>query len=120
MARGLGELESAVMGHIWSCDGPVSVREVLQALQRRRVLAYTTVMTVMDNLHKKGLLRRHPSGRAYLYEPVMSHEAYSAQIMQEALAKGGNQAMTLVHFLERLTPEEHAALDAAIHRSDQQ
>jgi predicted transcriptional regulator len=118
--RGLGELESAIMKHVWSCDAPVSVREVLDRLRRDKTLAYTTVMTVMDKLHKKGLLRRSQRGRAYLYEPVLSHEAYSAQLMQEALARGGNQAMTLVHFLEQLTPEEHAALDVALHRTARQ
>lgn len=113
--RGLGELESAVMAHVWSGGRPTSVRQILQALQRDRILAYTTVMTVMDNLHKKGLLRRQLAGRAYLYEPVDSPEAYSARIMQDDLAKGGNRAMTLVHFLERLTPEEYDAFDAAVH-----
>ncbi|GAA3248368.1 BlaI/MecI/CopY family transcriptional regulator [Nonomuraea helvata] len=115
--RHLGELESAIMEHIWSCDASVSVRDVLHGLQHDKVLAYTTVMTVMDKLHKKGLLRRSQARRAYLYEPLMSHEAYSAQLIREALAQGGNQAMALVHFLERLSPEEHAALDVALHQT---
>ncbi|MEV1170098.1 BlaI/MecI/CopY family transcriptional regulator [Nonomuraea sp. NPDC049784] len=115
--RDLGELESAIMKHIWSSEGPVSVRDVLQWVRRDKPLAYTTVMTVMDKLHKKGLLRRSQHHRAYLYEPVVSHELYSAQLMQEALAQGGNQAVTLVHFIERLSPEEHASLDAALHKT---
>lgn len=102
------------MDRIWSYGAPASVRQVLEGLQDSRTLAYTTVMTVMDKLHKKGLLRRQPSGRAYLYEPVVSQEAHIAQIMQAALAEGGNRTMTLIHFLERLTPDEHATLDAAI------
>ncbi|MEV4471301.1 BlaI/MecI/CopY family transcriptional regulator [Nonomuraea sp. NPDC049504] len=118
--RSLGELESAIMEHIWSCDAPVPVRDVLERLRGDRTLAYTTVMTVMDKLHKKGLLRRVQHGRAYWYEPVLSHEAYSAQLMQEALAHGGNQAMTLIHFLERLPPEEHAALASALRRTARQ
>ncbi|MEO3860739.1 BlaI/MecI/CopY family transcriptional regulator [Acrocarpospora sp. B8E8] len=112
--RGLGDLESVIMDRLWASRRPASVRAVLEELRREREIAYTTVMTVMDNLHTKGLLRRKPVGRAYVYEPVASKEAYTAQLMREALASGGNQAATLVHFLEWLTPEEAAALEAAL------
>ncbi|MFI9843655.1 BlaI/MecI/CopY family transcriptional regulator [Nonomuraea sp. NPDC051941] len=114
--RSLGDLEATIMDRLWSWQRPASVREVLEDLQRDRSIAYTTVMTVMDKLHKKGLLRRHPSGKAYVYEPTATHEAYSAGLMQEALATGGNQALTLIHFLERLTPQELSALEEARHR----
>ncbi|MGW6503374.1 BlaI/MecI/CopY family transcriptional regulator [Nonomuraea angiospora] len=111
--RSLGNLEGAIMDRVWSWQRPASVRDVLEDLRRDRSIAYTTVMTVMDTLHKKGLLRRHSSGKAYVYEPTTSHEAYSAALMQEALAAGGNQAVTLIHFLERLTPAELSALEEA-------
>ncbi|MDR8411734.1 BlaI/MecI/CopY family transcriptional regulator [Nonomuraea sp. 3-1Str] len=112
--RGLGELESAIMDRMWARRRPASVREVFQDLKQERTIAYTTVMTVMDKLHTKGLLKRRPVGRAYVYEPVASKEAYTADLMRTVLAGGGNQAATLVHFLERLTPEEAAALEAAL------
>jgi predicted transcriptional regulator len=102
------------MDRMWSYHRPASVRNVLEDLRRDREIAYTTVMTVMDNLHKKGLLRRKPEGRAYVYETVASKEAYTAELMRDSLAMSGNQAATLVHFLERLTPEEAAALEAAL------
>ncbi|WP_310711796.1 BlaI/MecI/CopY family transcriptional regulator [Nonomuraea sp. 3-1Str] len=114
MIRGLGELESAIMDRMWARRRPASVREVFQDLKQERTIAYTTVMTVMDKLHTKGLLKRRPVGRAYVYEPVASKEAYTADLMRTVLAGGGNQAATLVHFLERLTPEEAAALEAAL------
>lgn len=114
MARALGDLESAIMDRLWTYHRPASVRDVLEDLHRDRQIAYTTVMTVMDKLYKKGLLTRHPQGKAYLYEPVISEEAYTAQQMRETLARSGNQAATLVHFLERLTPEESMALEAAL------
>ncbi|MCF6473637.1 BlaI/MecI/CopY family transcriptional regulator [Nonomuraea sp. MG754425] len=114
MRRPLGELEATVMDRMWSYHRPASVRDVLEDLRREREIAYTTVMTVMDKLHTKGLLRREPVGRAYVYEPVATKEAYSAELMRHALAAGGNRAATLVHFLERLTPEEAAALEAAL------
>ncbi len=112
--RGLGDLEAVIMDRLWSYRRPASVRFVLEDLRKDREIAYTTVMTVMDNLRTKGLLRREPVGRAYVYEPVASKEAYTAQLMREVLASGANTAATLVHFLERLTPEEAAALEAAL------
>lgn len=54
--RALGQLEAVVMERLWSYGRPVPVREVLVDLQRERSIAYTTVMTVMDNLHRKALL----------------------------------------------------------------
>ncbi|MEV4218656.1 BlaI/MecI/CopY family transcriptional regulator [Nonomuraea sp. NPDC049725] len=114
MARGLGELESTIMDHLWATNEPATVRDVLAHLRQERPIAYTTVMTVMDKLHTKGLLRREPVGRAYVYEVVSSKEAYTAEVMRASLAGSGNRAATLVHFLERLTPEEAKALEAAL------
>ncbi|MGW6503389.1 BlaI/MecI/CopY family transcriptional regulator [Nonomuraea angiospora] len=114
MVRGLGELESTIMDRMWATKEPASVRDVLEHLRKDRVIAYTTVMTVMDKLHTKGLLKRKPVGRAYIYEAVSSKEAYTADVMRQSLAGSGNRAATLVHFLERLTPEEASALEAAL------
>ncbi|MBB6345874.1 BlaI/MecI/CopY family transcriptional regulator [Nonomuraea muscovyensis] len=114
MARRLGELESAIMDRMWSYRRPASVREVLEDLRREREIAYTTVMTVMDKLHTKGMLKRELVGKAYIYQAISSKEAYTADLMRESLARSGNQAATLVHFLERLTPEEASALEAAL------
>jgi predicted transcriptional regulator len=102
------------MERLWSYHRPASVRDVLEDLRQDREIAYTTVMTVMDKLFKKGLLRRKPVGKAYEYETMASREAYTAQLMRETLASSGNQAATLVHFLEHLTPEETTALEAAL------
>ncbi|SPL98741.1 Transcriptional regulator, MecI family [[Actinomadura] parvosata subsp. kistnae] len=114
MVRALGDLESTIMDRLWSYHRPSSVRHVLEDLRRDREIAYTTVMTVMDKLYKKGLLRRQPQGKAYIYEPLITKEAYTAQQMRESLARSGNQAATLAHFLERLNPEESKALAAAL------
>lgn len=119
--RPFGELEAAVMERLWSRDGLAAVREVLDELnrdpQRDRRLAYTTVMTVMDNLHRKGWLRRQMPGRAYLYEPVWSREQYSARLMTEALADSSDPQATLVHFLEAMPAEEATALQALLRRA---
>ena len=114
MMRGLGGLETTIMDRMWAIRQPASVRDVLEHLQKDRAIAYTTVMTVMDKLHTQGLLKRQPVGRAYIYEAVSSKEAYTAEVMRESLARSGNRAATLVHFLERLGPEEASALEAAL------
>lgn len=71
--RGFGELEAVIMDYLWSQDGPRTVREMHTALSSARSSAYTTVSTVVDNLHKKGWLRRQPADRqAFRYLPVAS------------------------------------------------
>jgi len=112
--RSFGELEAAIMDRLWAADRPLSVRNVLEQLRPVRPIAYTTVMTVLDNLHRKGWLRRGREGRAYFYEPLASRESYAAGLMGEAFAEGGDRAATLVHFIEQLAPEEAAALRQAL------
>ena len=67
-----GELETAVMHCLWRRAEPATVRDVLEELTRSRPLAYTTVMTVMDNLHGKGQLQRRKHGRAWQYSSTVS------------------------------------------------
>ena len=55
----LGELERAVMDHLWSSGDPQTVRQVHEALSARRDLAYTTIMTVLQRLAKKNLVVQH-------------------------------------------------------------
>jgi predicted transcriptional regulator len=109
-----GDLESAIMERIWRLGRPVVVREIFEELKAERVIAYTTVMTVMDKLHHKGWLRREPKGRAYAYEAVASREAYTARLMRDAWATSDNQAAAFVHFLEQLSEPEARALRAAL------
>ncbi|NUR99643.1 MAG: BlaI/MecI/CopY family transcriptional regulator [Kribbellaceae bacterium] len=112
--RGFGELEAAVMERLWSWGRPAVVREVLDDLNTDRDLAYTTVMTVMDNLHRKGWLTREREGRAYRYEPVASRQEYNAELMREILAGSGDQAGTLLRFVESATPQEADAIRRAL------
>ncbi|MFE0737808.1 BlaI/MecI/CopY family transcriptional regulator [Streptomyces sp. NPDC058855] len=113
MPRPLGELEDAVMTRIWQWNRPVTVREVLEDLQRERSIAYTTVMTVMDNLHQKGWVRREVEGRAYRYTAVSTRAAYSAALMNEAWARSDNPAAALVAFFGMMSPEQREALNDA-------
>ncbi len=112
--RGLGELEAVVMDRLWSASQPQTVRAVYEELLVHRRIAYTTVMTVMDNLRRKGWLRRSLDGRAYLYEPVRSREVHSAEVMGEALADSTDRAVTLMHFVEHMSPAEARLLRDAL------
>lgn len=113
MARGLGELETEIMRRLWRRGSPTSVRELVDELQGEREIAYTTVMTVLDNLHKKGWLQRELDGRAYRYEPVSSGDEYSAELMRGALDTSPDHVAAFAHFLKRLTPEEVGELEDA-------
>ncbi|MFD9052444.1 BlaI/MecI/CopY family transcriptional regulator [Streptomyces zaomyceticus] len=112
--RPLGELEDAVMTRVWKWNRPVTVREVLEDLQQERLIAYTTVMTVLGNLHQKGLVRRQPEGRAYRYEAVSTRAAYAASLMNEAWSQSGNPTAALIAFFGMLSEEQHQALSDAI------
>jgi predicted transcriptional regulator len=74
----LHELEAQVMDEVWRHD-EVTVREVLEALNRgSKQRAYTTVMTIMARLDRKGLLTRRRVGKGDVYRPLMSREEYLA------------------------------------------
>ena len=98
------------MTRVWKWNRPVTVREVLEDLQQERSIAYTTVMTVMDNLHQKGWVRREAEGRAYRYEAVSTRAAYSAALMNEAWSQSDNPAAALVAFFGMMSEEQREAL----------
>jgi predicted transcriptional regulator len=116
--RGFGELEAVIMDRIWNRDPatPTTVRDVFDELSAERDIAYTTVMSTMDNLHSKGWLARERDGKAYRYWATLSREQHSARLMREALDGGGRSELVLSHFVEQIGPEESARLRAALRR----
>ncbi|MBE8519200.1 BlaI/MecI/CopY family transcriptional regulator [Amycolatopsis sp. H6(2020)] len=112
-----GKLESAIMEHLWARDAPSTVRELYEELLEKRSIAYTTVMSTMDTLFKKGVLRREPDGRAYRYTPVMTREENSARWMTEALSASDDRAATLMHFTRQISPQEAAELREALEQA---
>src|SRR6266542_3222884 len=89
---GFGELEQAIMEVVWASDRPVTGREVVDQLDHSRPVAYTTVLTVMDRLARKGILTKHPTGKAHTYHAIQSRETYTAQRMASLLGASGNPA----------------------------
>ncbi|ORW73682.1 BlaI/MecI/CopY family transcriptional regulator [Mycobacterium saskatchewanense] len=115
-SRGFGELESVVMDRIWNRGQatPTTVRDIFDELAAERDIAYTTVMSTMDNLHTKGWLARERDGKAYRYWATLTREQHSARLMREALEGGGRPDLVLSHFVDQIGPEESARLRAAL------
>jgi predicted transcriptional regulator len=109
----LGELERAVMAQLWSADEPLTVRDVHDQLERE--LAYTTVMTVLGRLAKKGLVRQERDGKAYRYAAASSRDQMAASLMLDALGDvGEDRTAALVAFVDQVGPQEVEALRRAL------
>lgn len=106
-AQVLGELESEVIRVIW--DGPdSSAGDVQKRLSVKRKLAYTTVVTVLDRLYKKGLLERRKEGKAYLYSPRLTKDEFNKTITRDVLTgllKEGSRP-TLTTFVDLVAADE--------------
>ena len=118
--RQLGELEAAIMDRLWEWGRPALVRDMVEDLRRDRQIAYTTVMTVMENLHRKGWLRRERDGRAWRYEPTGSRSAYTAGLMSDALGTSRDRRTALAHFVLQMSPHDAALLQQALDQARSQ
>ena len=114
----LGDLERAVMEILWSDDSGLSVRDVLDQLERRehhKELAYTTIMTVLDRLAKKGIAERTREGRAWQYSAAASREQLAATALRSALdTVKADRTAAMLHLLDDASPGELDDLRAAL------
>jgi predicted transcriptional regulator len=111
MAR-LGELERKVMEVLWArLDSELTAREVNEQLPG---YAYTTLLTVLDRLHTKGVVRRTRDGRAFRYAAMGSREDHTAELMHDALGVAGDRHAVLVRFAETVSATEAAVLREAL------
>lgn len=78
----LGPLEREVLEETWRRE-EISVRDVFVSFNQR--VAYTTLMTTLDRLYKKGLLSRRKSGRAFLYSPTLTREEFEQGIAEDVI-----------------------------------
>lgn len=117
---GSGELENLVLDVVWAAHGPVTPRDVHEALSRKRKLAYTTAMTILVRLCEKGVLEREPAGRAFAYRPRISREQRAAARMSDALTAAGDPALALTHFVKALPPDQLDELRSALRRARSQ
>jgi predicted transcriptional regulator len=105
------------MERVWDRTDGVTVRRVYEELAGTRQIAYTTVLSTLDNLHRKGWVRREREGKAYRYWPTMTREERSANLMRAAFSTGGDAEAVLAFFVEQMSPEESAQLKAALRQS---
>jgi predicted transcriptional regulator len=108
------------MARLWAADRPLSVRDVVEDLRQDRTLAYTTVMTVLDNLRRKEMVSRTKDGRAYRYSPVQTREQHTAALMEQVLASSDNRQATLLHFVDQIPPQELAQLRDALNAAERE
>lgn len=80
----LAPLELDCMKTLWPV-GEATVRQIRERLAPRLPRAYTTIMTIMDRLARKGVVERHKTGRAYVYRPVLAAEAARAQALRQVI-----------------------------------
>jgi len=108
----LGALESELMVRLWD-QGEVSVRDLHVELAPR--LAYTTIMTTLDRLYKKGLLDRRLAGRAFFYRPRIDKENYNRQLTQHllgiAVQESGSREAVLSSFVDYVSESDRKLLD---------
>ena len=97
---------------VWA-RGQASVRDVYEALLEERRIAYTTVMTMLNVLEKKGHLRKKAAGRSFVYRPTRPQRQVIGGMVREFVNRvfGGSAEPLLVHLVEdRLSPRELDAL----------
>ena len=109
--RPLGSLEQAVMDVLWR-RSPASVHDVAKELVDR-ALAYTTLMTTLDRLHRKGLVSRAKRGHAYHYRPAISRADFERQLVSAMLGgiPAASRETLLAGFLD-FACDDVGALDA--------
>lgn len=96
---------------LWRRENPTTVREVYENLTADRDLAYTTVMTVMNRLWRKGLLRRDSRGRAFEYVAAVSEAEFTAGLMHGLLTTSMDRRKVLAHFLRGMRSADEAELE---------
>lgn len=107
----LGPLEERILDLLWRSRSARSVREVQDELHG--ALAYTTVMTTLDRLFKKGLLERRREGQAYLYATRVSREAFAAGLLRRTLDRilePGAAAPLLASFVDAVSEHDRELL----------
>jgi predicted transcriptional regulator len=117
----LTPLELDIMKVLWE-TGPAPVQTVQERLAADRPLAYNTVQTMLNVLHRKGKVRRELQGRAFLYEPAVTRLEAAGQAVGDLVQRmfDGSAESLVLSLVEtrHLTPEKLAALTAMVEEGD--
>src|SRR5437764_14650347 len=111
--RRLGPLETSLLNIIWKLESGATVRELLAGSHIEA--AYTTVMTTLDRLYKKGILDRAAEGRAFRYRARQSEQEFKANIvavqMRRLLSSTSDPAIPLCFLVDTVSNYDAAFLD---------
>jgi predicted transcriptional regulator len=110
----MGGLETEVLMCLWSSDGPLSPSEVRAAVGEE--LAYSTVVTVLGRLWRKGLVEREAVGRGFVYRPLLSEAELVAERMHRHLTRARDHEGVLAQFVSGLSRSEIRALGRLMDR----
>jgi predicted transcriptional regulator len=112
LENSLGVLEREVMAVVWD-RGEISVRDACALLTSP--VAYTTVMTTMDRLFKKGLLARWKVGRAFVYRATATKDelegAVASELVQSLFERPGGALPILSSLVDAVSDRDRALLD---------
>ncbi len=108
--RGMGQLEAEVMSILWDTDDWLTPREVLARLQSDPPVVYSTVMTILRRLWKKGIVDRRTVGKAFAYHPVKGEGEQTAERMAGILEAAEDPEAALTHFLAGLNARRRRQL----------
>lgn len=107
--RFFGPLEAKIMDVLWN-DVEMTIKDVQQALEREKLTNFNTVMTVMNRLVDKQVLRKRTEGRSFLYQPVLSREEFlttqSKELTNELMDEFGSVVVS--HMLDALEDVDDA------------
>lgn len=108
----LGPLEAEIMDVVWD-SGEVTVRDVHQAIDSARPIAYTTVMTTLGRLTDKGLLHRIEDQPAHRYRALVSREQYARSTVKSVVdwLLGHFPDPAVAYFIDRVEEEDDEVLD---------
>ena len=112
----LGPLETRVMDLLWD-EGASTIRGLIDQLPGD--FAYTTIATVLTNLHRKDLVDAGKRGRSTVYCARGSREEHVASVMDHALGTSRDRAASILHFAERIPDSDLDLLRDYLRRRDQ-
>ena len=120
LSRFFGPLEAKIMELLWNAD-ELSIKDVQQRLEQDKPVNFNTVMTVMNRLVEKGILKKRLQGRLSLFQPVQSKDRFieeqSKKITENLLDEFGDVVIT--HMLDALKDVDKNLLDQLEHKIQQ-
>lgn len=104
--------ELEVLQVIWQ-EGPCTVRDVMNALNKQRPRAYTSVMSLMETMARKGLLGQKSKGRAFVYSAKLSRRKALSGMVKDLVSRAfdGSASSLVAHLLQQSTPDNEELVE---------